>query len=63
LIDFPPGYGTLPREKPKEKEKEQNHPVRPDIRLTGKDFIRQGLDGHPLDWHQLLASLKHKISN
>jgi hypothetical protein len=29
--------------------------------LAGKDFIRQGLDGHPLYWHQLLP-LKHKIS-
>jgi hypothetical protein len=29
----------------------QENPVGPDIRLAGKDFIRQGLDGHPLDGH------------
>jgi hypothetical protein len=27
----------------------QDNPVGPDIRLAGKDFIRQGLDGHRLD--------------
>jgi hypothetical protein len=36
------------------KDFPQDNPVGPDIRLAGKDFIRQGFDGHPFDWHQLL---------
>jgi hypothetical protein len=28
----------------------QDDSVRPDIRLAGKNAIRQRLDGHPLDW-------------
>jgi hypothetical protein len=44
------------------KDFPQDHPVGPHIRLAGKDFIRQGFDGHPLYWHQLL-SLNQPISN
>jgi hypothetical protein len=32
------------------KDFPQQNPVGPDIRLAGKDAIRQGLDGHPFDW-------------
>jgi hypothetical protein len=29
--------------------------------LTGKNVIRQGLDGHPFDWHKFLYDLSIQI--
>jgi hypothetical protein len=58
-IDF---ISHLDTELCKKKDLPQENPVRPYIRLTGKYFVRQELDGHPFDWHSLLSS-KNKISN
>jgi hypothetical protein len=46
MINFPTWVWNFAQR----KDFPQDDPVRPDIGLTGKNVIRQGLDGHPFEW-------------
>jgi hypothetical protein len=46
MINFPTWVWNFSQR----KDFPQDDPVGPDIGLTGKNVIRQGLDGHPFEW-------------